>query len=114
MRVLRQRNQLEADQIPPLVLTEEFLELLLDIHADGLLENKPIAQGIQMMPMWQLLHRFIVVVSVEVFDGHMAIGNILDGVVVGYHFGVLPLELIKVRFRTKQLFRQQKLIYIYH
>lgn len=96
-------RQLEADQIPPAVLTEEFLELLPGIHAGGLLENKPIAQGIQMIPMWQLLHGFIVVVSVEVFDGYGAIGNIFDGVVVDSHFGVLSLELIKVRFRTSQL-----------
>ena len=49
---LRKRDQLEADQIPLAVLTEEFLELLPGIHAGGLLENKPIAQGIQMIPMW--------------------------------------------------------------
>ena len=100
---LRKCDQLEVDQIPLAVLTEEFLELLPGIHAGGLLENKPIAQGIQMIPMWQLLHGFIVVVSVEVFDGYGAIGNIFDGVVVDSHFGVLSLELVKVRFRTSQL-----------
>ena len=47
--VFWQTNQLEADQIPLLVLTEEFLELLLDIHAGGLLENKPIAECVQVM-----------------------------------------------------------------
>ena len=35
VRALRKRDQLEVDQIPLLVLTEEFLELLFGIHADG-------------------------------------------------------------------------------
>ena len=49
VRVFWQTNQLEADQIPLAILTEEFLELLLGIHAGGLLENKPIAQGVQVV-----------------------------------------------------------------
>ena len=46
---LRKCDQLEADQIPLVVLTEEFLELLPGIHAGGLLENNPIAECIQVM-----------------------------------------------------------------
>ena len=112
VRVFWQTNQLETDQIPLLVLTEEFLELLLGIHAGGLLENKPIAECVQMMSIRQLPHGFIVVVSVEVFDGYGAIEDVFNRVVVDDHFRVLSLELIKVRFRTKHLFCQQKLIYI--
>ena len=52
VRVFWQTNQLETDQIPLLVLTEEFLELLLDIHAGGLLENKPIAECVQVVSVW--------------------------------------------------------------
>lgn len=111
VRALRKCDQLEADQIPLVVLTEEFLELLLGIHADGLLENKPIAECIQMVSIWQLPHSLIVVLSVEVFDGYGAIGNIFDGVVVDAHFRATFLSnLSKDCSWTKQLFRQQKLI----
>ena len=46
VRALRQHNKLETDQVPFFVLAEEFLEVLLGIHADGLLENKPIAERV--------------------------------------------------------------------
>ena len=76
---------MKTDQIPLFVLAEEFLELLLGIHAGGLLENKPIAERVQMVAIRQLPHGLIVAGGVDEFT-NCTVGDVFDGVVVDAHF----------------------------
>ena len=112
MCVFWQGNQLEADQKPLCVLAEEFIEIALVIHADGLLENKPITECVQMMPMRQLPHGFIVVVGVDECT-NAAVNNIIHGVVVDAHDGPPSLELIKGLLLDKTVVLSTKAVFTY-
>lgn len=84
MCLLAQRDELEGDEVAGVVLAVELVELALGIDAHDQLEDEPVAEGVQVLALLELLDCEVVIVSGQE-PTDLAPLDILNGVVVATH-----------------------------